>query len=179
MDLLCHLVINPPLFRCLVLYLFFCPLLCLLLYLLLCLLLCPLLYSLLFFVLNPLLFCCLIVCSLWLHLKIFLRLVIFLFFVAEFQLFACNFLLYMVYLFFLYLHLSNLSNNPYQMSLRPTYQSALQSLFVYSRLLVYTIWTITMVFIIQTIITNVSEVSRLYSSTLACRPAIMIKKRWP
>lgn len=103
-----------------------------------CPLLCPLLWPLLFFVPHLLLFYCLVACWLQLHLQLFSYLVMLLFLVAKFQLFCCFFLC-LVHLIFLDLYLSKHSNNLCQMSLSSAYQTALQSPFIYSRLLAYTI----------------------------------------
>lgn len=165
LNLFCLFILNSSLFCYLVLYLLLCPLLCLLLFFILDspLFYCLIVYLLLFLVLDLPLFYCLVICPL-------------LFFVAEFQFFYHRFLC-LVYLFFLDLYLSEHSNNPYQRSLGPACQPALQSPFVHSRFLIRIIRTIIAACTIRPIITNASGVLILHSSTLVYWPTIIIKKR--
>lgn len=126
---LLFLILNPPFFCWLVvcLLLFFVldlPMFC-------CLIMC----SLLFLILDPLLFSCLVICPLWLHLQLFSCLVMFLFLVAEFQLFFHHYFC-LVYLFLLDLHLLEYSNNPCQINLGSVCQLALQSSFIHFQLLI-------------------------------------------
>lgn len=189
LDLFRPFIINTLLFCCFVLGMLLSPLLWPLM--------CLVLYTLLFLVLDPLLFCRLVVC---LHLFFVLDplmfchfiespfsflvlnpllsscLVILLFLVLEFQLFCCRFLC-LVYFFILDLHILEHSNNPCQMSLGLACQPALQSLFVRFRHPTHIIRTIGSTYTIRPIPMNVSGVSIVRLSTVACWPAIINKMR--